>query len=149
MSTLKETRDVYYIPPNFLTTGRLFGGSIRIRNAIEATVLVVLTGLPIIRLPFSLTVEPKAPKVDIESEKVDIESLLSQKGTGFSVKTIVHVHRLFDRFGSDGVFGQSAVVELLALQSSSASKLIAKLLQVGIIEPVSGQGKGKYRFSKS
>ena len=56
MSTLKETRDVYYIPPNFLTTGRLFGGSIRIRNAIEATVLVVLTGLPIIRLPFSLTV---------------------------------------------------------------------------------------------
>lgn len=96
-----------------------------------------------------ISVEPKAPKVDIESEKVDIESLLSQKGTGFSVKTIVHVHRLFDRFGSDGVFGRSAVVELLALQSSSASKLIAKLLQVGIIEPVSGQGKEKYRFSKS
>lgn len=103
-----------------------------------------------------ISVEPKVPKVDIggkkvdiESEKVDIESLLSQKGTGFSVKTIVHVHRLFDRFGSDGVFGRSAVVELLALQSSSASKLIAKLLQVGIIEPVSGQGKGKYRFAKS
>ena len=55
MSDLKENRDVYYIPPNFLTSGRLFGGAIRIRNAIEAGVLVVLTGLPIILLPLSLT----------------------------------------------------------------------------------------------
>lgn len=103
-----------------------------------------------------ISIETKTPKVDIDGkkvdiggEKVDIESLLSEKGTGFSVKTIIHVHRLFDRFGSDGVFGRSAVVELLALQNSSASKLIAKLLQAGIIEPVSGQGKGKYRFTKS
>lgn len=96
-----------------------------------------------------ISIEAKTPKVDIGSKKVDIESLLSEKGTGFSVKTIIHVHRLFDRFGSDGVFGRSAVVELLALQNSSASKLIAKLLQAGIIEPVSGQGKGKYRFTKS
>lgn len=103
-----------------------------------------------------ISIETKTPKVDIDGkkvdiggEKVDIESLLSEKGTGFSVKTIIHVHRSFDRFGSDGVFGRSAVVELLSLQNSSASKLIAKLLQAGIIEPVSGQGKGKYRFTKS
>ena len=50
-----QERDVYYIPPNFLTSGRLFGGAIRIRNAIEAGILVVLTGLPIIQLPLSLT----------------------------------------------------------------------------------------------
>ena len=96
-----------------------------------------------------ISVEPKAPKVDIESEKVDIESLLSQKGAGFSVKTVVHVHRLFERFGTEGVFGRGAVVELLALQNSSASKLIAKLVHAGIIEPVAGQGKGKYRFARS
>lgn len=47
--------DVYYIPPNFLTSGRLFGGMIRVRNAIEACVLVLLTGIPILQLPFSLT----------------------------------------------------------------------------------------------
>ena len=51
----KEEQDIYYIPPNFLTSGRLFGGMIRVRNAIEACVLVLLTGLPIIRLPLSLT----------------------------------------------------------------------------------------------
>ena len=50
-----QERDVYYIPPNFLTSGRIFGGAVRIRNAIEAGVLVVLTGLPIIQLPLSLT----------------------------------------------------------------------------------------------
>jgi len=44
-----------YIPPNFLTSGRLFGGMIRVRNAIEACVLVLLTGIPILQLPFSLT----------------------------------------------------------------------------------------------
>ena len=55
MSKPNEDRDVYYIPPNFLTSGRLFGGMIRARNAIEACVLVLLTGVPIIKLPFSLT----------------------------------------------------------------------------------------------
>lgn len=35
MSKPNEDRDVYYIPPNFLTSGRLFGGMIRARNAAE------------------------------------------------------------------------------------------------------------------
>lgn len=34
MSNAKDERDVYYIPPNFLTSGRLFGGMMRVRNAI-------------------------------------------------------------------------------------------------------------------
>jgi len=55
MSNRNEDRDIYFVPPNFLTSGRLFGGAIRIRNAIEASVLVLLTGIPIIRLPLSLT----------------------------------------------------------------------------------------------
>lgn len=55
MNNQTEERDIYYIPPNFLTSGRLFGGMIRTRNAIEACVLVFLTGLPIIKLPLTLT----------------------------------------------------------------------------------------------
>ena len=55
MNHNEENRDVYYIPPNFLTSGRLFGGAIRIRNAIEACVLVLLSSVPIIKLPLSLT----------------------------------------------------------------------------------------------
>lgn len=85
-------------------------------------------------------------KVDIEEEKVDIENLLFEKTTNFSTKTIIHVRKLFDKFGFDEVFGRSAVAELLQLQNSSASKLISKLDQAEIIEPASGHGKGKYQF---
>ena len=34
-------------------------------------------------------------KVDIENEKADIESVLSEKGSNFSVKTTVHIHSKF------------------------------------------------------
>ena len=56
----------------------------------------------------------------LNEEKVDIESVLSAKGSDFSVKTTVHIHKLFEKFGFDGVFGRSAVMELLELKSSGA-----------------------------
>jgi len=55
MSNKPEERETYYIPPNFLTSGRLFGGAIRIRNAIEAAILVIITAYPILHLPVTLT----------------------------------------------------------------------------------------------
>lgn len=63
-------------------------------------------------------------------------------------ETTVHIHRLFEKFGFDEVFGRSAVMERLQLKSSGASKLISNLVQSDIIEPVSGHGKGKYKFRK-
>ena len=87
-------------------------------------------------------------KVDIENEKVDIGSVLSEKSSGFSVKTTVHIHRLFEKFGFDEVFGRSAVMELLELKSSGASKLLSNLTRADIIGPVSGYGKGKYKFKR-
>ena len=87
-------------------------------------------------------------KVDIQDKKVDIESVLSEKGSDFTVKTTVHIHRLFEKFGFDEVFGRSAVIELLVLKGSGASKLLFNLVQADIIEPVSGHGKGKYKFKK-
>ena len=93
-------------------------------------------------------VDIQGVKVDIQHAKVDIESVLSTKGSDFTAKTTVHIHRLFEKFGFDGVFGRSAVMELLELKSSGASKLLSNLVQVDIIEPVSGHGKGKYKFKK-
>ena len=84
----------------------------------------------------------------LNEEKVDIESVLSEKDSDFSVKTTVHIHRLFEKFGFDGIFGRSAVMELLGLKGSGASKLLSNLVQTDIIEPVSGHGKGKYKFKK-
>ena len=39
-------------------------------------------------------------------------------------------------------------MELLELKGSGASKLLSNLVKVDIIEPVSGHGKGKYKFKK-
>ena len=98
--------------------------------------------------PWVTKVDIENEKVDIQDEKVDIESVLSEKGSDFSVKTTIHIHRLFEKFGFDEVFGRSAVMELLGLKGSGASKLLSNLVQADIIEPVSGHGKGKYKFKK-
>ncbi len=95
-----------------------------------------------------LKVDIESGKVDIQNKKVYIESMLSERGKHFSAKTTVHIHRLFEKFGFDEIFGRSAIMELLELKASGASKLISNLIQFDIIEPVSGHGKGKYRFKK-
>ena len=93
-------------------------------------------------------VDIESVKVDIQYKKVDIESVLSEKGKDFSIKTIGHIRRMFEKFEHDEVFGRSAVTELLDLKNSSASKLLSNLMQADIIEPVSGYGKGKYKFKQ-
>ena len=93
-------------------------------------------------------VDIESQKADIESQKADIENILRKRGAKFSVKTTVHIHRLFEKFGFEEVFGRSVAMELLNLKSSGASKLLSNLLQADIIEPVSGYGKGKYKFKK-
>lgn len=85
-------------------------------------------------------------KVDIDEEKVDIQKLINVKCKDFTIKTIAHVYRLFEQYKTEGTFGRSEIMNLLDLKSSGASKLISNLLKADVIEPVSGQGKGKYRF---
>ncbi len=97
----------------------------------------------------SKKVDIHSKKTDIQEEKVDIEHLLSSKASHFSNKTKLHIRKMFSAFEYHEIFGRSAVVNLLALQNSSASKLLSKLAQAGIIESVSGHGKGKYKFSKT
>lgn len=98
-------------------------------------------------------IEPKevnidTGKVDIQEEKVDIERSLSEKTKDFSVKTMIHIHRLFEEYGYEKVFGRSTIMELLELKASGASRLLSNLVQADIIEPVSGYGKGRYKFKK-
>ena len=49
-------RDTYLIPPNFIESGTLFGGMVKIRNAAEAGILACAIGIPVfVCLPFGLT----------------------------------------------------------------------------------------------
>ena len=65
----------------------------------------------------------------------------------FTIESCIF-HKLFEKFGFEEIFGRSTVMELLELKGSGTSKLLSKLMQANIIEPVSGYGKGKYRFKK-
>lgn len=46
------------------------------------------------------------------------------------------------------MFGRSTVMGLLELKGSGASKFLSNLVQADIIQPVSGYGKGKYKFKR-
>ena len=85
-------------------------------------------------------------KVDIDAKKVDIDTPFEKKTSAFSAKTKAHICCLFEHVGSEKVFGRSAVIEVLHLSPSGASKLLSLLRETGIIEPVAGHGKGKYKF---
>ena len=51
----REELDVYVIPPNFIESGKLFGGMFKIRNAIEAGVLAGVCTFFVFKLPIELT----------------------------------------------------------------------------------------------
>jgi fido (protein-threonine AMPylation protein) len=87
-------------------------------------------------------------EVDIQAVKVYIEKILEENCSEFSNKTNLHIRRMFEEYGFERIFGRSDIMALLKLKASGASKLLSKILQSGIIEMVSGYGKGKYRFKK-
>ena len=84
--------------------------------------------------------------MDIQNTEVDIESTLLEKN--LSIKTANHVRKLFEKFGYDEVFGRSAVMKVIDLKQSGASKFLSNLVQKDIIERVSGGGKGKYKSKR-
>lgn len=83
-------------------------------------------------------------KVNVrKKEKVDVQNTTSGE---FSAKTQRHIETLRAQFGNDGIWGRADVIEILGIRGSGASKMIGNLLDAGIIEPVSGYGKGRYHF---
>lgn len=87
-------------------------------------------------------------KPDIETEKPDIDSLKPDIEKVFSSKTASHILKLRKAFLNQTVFGRSDVMEVIDIRPSRASELLRELMEHGIIEPVSGHGKGKYRFRR-
>ena len=64
----------------------------------------------------------------------------------FQPKTASHIQKLRETFPDQAVFGRADVMAAVGLQPSRASELLKTMLNHRIIEPVSGRGKGKYRF---
>lgn len=52
----REERDVYLIPQNFVDTGTILGGTVKLRNALEAAVLAVGSAIPLFYLPLAFNI---------------------------------------------------------------------------------------------
>ena len=78
-------------------------------------------------------------KANIEREKVNIEN-------AFTAKTASHVCKLLEEYGFQTIFGRSDVQETLGLKPTRSTALLKEMAEKGFVEPVTGLGKGKYRF---
>ena len=85
-------------------------------------------------------------KADIEALKADIEALKADIEKIFQPKTAGHILKLREAFPGQTIFGRSDVMRVIDIRASRASDLLREMTEHGIIEPVSGHGKGKYRF---
>lgn len=97
-----------------------------------------------------LHVRWKIIKQDIEDEKQDIQSLKQdiRIPDELSNKTKQHIKDIFVEFGYERFFGRTEVMEILNITASPASALIKKMLDMKIIYPMKGKGKGKYLFKR-
>ncbi|MCM1087803.1 MAG: Fic family protein [Muribaculaceae bacterium] len=85
-------------------------------------------------------------KPDIETKKPDIDTLKVDIENVFQPKTAGHILKLREAFPGQTIFGRSDVMRVIDMKASRASDLIKEMTEHGIIEPVTGHGKGKYRF---
>lgn len=85
-------------------------------------------------------------KVNIDSEKANIENKKVNIEEDFTAKTASHVRKLQEALGKEIVFGRSDVQRVLDLKPTRCTALLREMAEHGIIEPVTGHGKGKYRF---
>lgn len=88
----------------------------------------------------------ESEKPDIETVKPDIDVLKSDIENAFQPKTANHILKLRETFPGQAIFGRSNVMKVIGIKASRASDLLREMAEHGIIEPVIGHGKGKYRF---
>ena len=62
--------------------------------------------------------------------------------------TKAKIRLVFSHIGYDAAFGRKEVAEIIGISQTAAGNLINKLKVSGMVEPVSGLGKGKYKFKK-
>ena len=89
--------------------------------------------------------EVNTAKFAIDGENIAIEVAIDRLNA--SQATIAKAKAVFVNMGIDGVFGRSDIAAITKDSVTAAGNLITKLKNADLIEPVSGFGKGKYKFT--
>ena len=85
-------------------------------------------------------------KANIDDKKANIGEKKVNIDDAFTSKTASNVRKLQETLGAESTFGRSAVERVLGLKPTRSSALLREMAERGMIEPVTGHGKGKYRF---
>ena len=88
------------------------------------------------------------PKANDESIKANIRKPLEKMIPGLSDKTMDHILRIYEAYGTEDMFGRKDIMLLTGLKATRASEVIKLLISAEVIETVKGHGKGKYCFIK-
>ncbi len=103
----------------------------------------------------SQNLDIESQNLDIESQNLDIEGvevkintidsveIINKSNLSNSVKNILI--KIYDSFFNK-IFSRGDIVDALNISNASGTNYINYLLDLNVIEPVSGQGKGKYKF---
>ena len=87
-------------------------------------------------------------KVNIEEQKANIERAKVNIENSFTAKTASHACKLLEEYGFHSIFGRSDVQDVLGLKPTRCSSLLKEMKKKGVVTPITGFGKGKYRFQK-
>ena len=87
-------------------------------------------------------------KANDESIKANIRKRFEKMIPGLSDKTVDHILRIYEAYGTEDAFGRKDIMLLTGLKATRASEVIKLLTSAEIIEAVKGHGKGKYCFIK-
>ena len=90
----------------------------------------------------------EAEKANDGSVKANIREQLEKTISGLSDKTVDHILRIYEAYGTEDMFGRKDIMLLTGLKATRASEVIKLLTSAEIIEAVKGHGKGKYCFIK-
>lgn len=88
--------------------------------------------------------ENNTENLAIDDEKLAIRVAIEQSNT--TSKTIEKALLLFAELGIDSIFGRTDIAAITNTSATSAGNLITKLKELGVVAPVQGYGKGKYKF---
>lgn len=88
------------------------------------------------------TINQEKPTIDAKKAKIE----LAVEESSFNKTAKENLVKFIRGIEFDEIFGHSRVMEVVGCGASSASAALKKLQAIDLIEPVSGHGKGKYRF---
>ena len=65
-----------------------------------------------------------------------------------TASTKVKIRSIFSHVGYNTPFGRKDIAEMTGISQTAAGNLINKMKTAALIEPISGLGKGKYKFRR-